>query len=194
MMLSVNSGNYDRARKAYAILVRCREVKWAKLWRLGMFLLSKCGDERRDVEYLRAMLLQHPDEAEAIMQELVLTLTANDRERDAMDELELYLPSFPYHDNAALHLYAGMISLHLAQGEHTIDKAKIRSAQGYLERAKQLQPEGEIAQAWLDKSAELLESADNRDTGTHVDTDEDDEDVDGDVSSTGRRASKRVRS
>ena len=28
-------------------------------------------------------------QCEAIMQELVLTLTANDRERDAMDELEL---------------------------------------------------------------------------------------------------------
>ena len=62
IMLSIGSGKLDRARKAYAILVRCREVKWAKLWRLGMFLLSESNEERRDVEYLRAMLLQHPEE------------------------------------------------------------------------------------------------------------------------------------
>ena len=46
---------------------------------------------------------------------LVLHLIKHERYREAMDELELYLPSPPYDSVSSLHTYAGMLAFFLAQ-------------------------------------------------------------------------------
>ncbi|KAI0030534.1 hypothetical protein K488DRAFT_54031 [Vararia minispora EC-137] len=153
LLLSLQTDDYRRAQNAYAILLRCKEIDWKELWKLGVYLLGK-QDVGRDVEFLRAMLLQHPNEREAIMQELVLALVRANCEREALDELELYLPSFPYQDNPALHTYAGIICIHLAGQEREqtpFTSFRLRIAQGYFERARQLDPENGVAQAFLEK-------------------------------------------
>jgi hypothetical protein len=65
LLLCLQSGELQRACKAYAILLRSREVDWKELWKLGAFLLCKSGGVGgvggRDVEFLRIMLLQHPN-------------------------------------------------------------------------------------------------------------------------------------
>jgi len=89
-----------------------------------------------------------------------------------------YLPAFPYQDNPLLHLYAGLISLHLSQPSLNEEEevanrissvvhlpnrigqsAKrhgngfnpnlLRDAQAYFERAKELDPENTLTQAFL---------------------------------------------
>jgi len=96
-----------------------------------------------------------------------LSLAMAGRERDALDELELYLPSPPYQDNPVLHTYAGLLSLRLAvsnisatssdrrnaQGPGKIADASeqplLREAQQHLERARALDPESVVAQAFI---------------------------------------------
>ncbi|KAI0796879.1 hypothetical protein C8Q75DRAFT_802551 [Abortiporus biennis] len=52
---------------------------------------------------------------ESILLELVLQLIYAKQYRKALDELQLYLSSPPFDDNATLHVYAGLVSLYLAQ-------------------------------------------------------------------------------
>ena len=115
--LSVQRGDVQRAKRIYSILLRCREVNWKDLWKMGLFLLAGSIDARepavhhRRIAFLRDMLLQHPDEVgelmksprsvaltflipgrlqrESIMQELILLLILTNREEEALDELEL---------------------------------------------------------------------------------------------------------
>ena len=50
-----------------------------------------------------------------ILRELVLRLIQAGKHRRALDELDLYLPLFPFHDNPVMHAYAGLLALYLAQ-------------------------------------------------------------------------------
>ena len=50
-----------------------------------------------------------------ILRELVLRLIYAGKHRRALDELDLYLPLFPFHDNPVMHVYAGLLALYLAQ-------------------------------------------------------------------------------
>jgi len=90
------------------------------------------------------------------------------RERDALDELELYLPSPPYQDNSVLHTYAGLLCLRLAlstdanasrtaQGKsgNASEQPLLREAQQHLERARVLDPEGVVAQVFIRRLATL---------------------------------------
>jgi len=89
------------------------------MWTTGLHLLGAEIDEENRVpkrlEYLRTMMLRNPENREDIIKELVLHLILAGSHREALEELELYLPSFPYQDNPILHTYAGLISLYLAQ-------------------------------------------------------------------------------
>lgn len=60
------------------------------------------------------MILRGVDK-ETMLKELVLLFILSGQYSQALDELELYLPSFPYQDNPVLHIYAGLLCLHLAQ-------------------------------------------------------------------------------
>jgi len=120
-----------------------------------------------------------------------LSLAMAGRERDALDELELYLPSPPYQDNSVLHTYAGLLCLRLAtlstdadpsrnaQGPGKIADASeqtlLREAQQHLERARTLDPEGGVALAFIRRLTTLTPesnttSNDSDDDMTEVDS------------------------
>lgn len=52
-------------------------------------------EELPAVDFLRTMMLQHPDAREDMLRELVLHLINHNRCREALDELELYVCIFP---------------------------------------------------------------------------------------------------
>ncbi|KAF8272481.1 hypothetical protein EI94DRAFT_1677769 [Lactarius quietus] len=160
--LSIQRRDLPRARKAFGLLSRCEEIEWTVIWKLALLLLSDelpaSGNAPRtakQLDFLRVMMLQHPEEREALVQELVLSLVMAGRERDALDELELYLPSLPYQENPVLHTYAGLLCLRLArnieQNNNGIKKTLLREARQHLECAQALDPEGVVAQAFIHK-------------------------------------------
>lgn len=68
LLLSVQRRDSARAKRAWAILARCDEINWKALWTLGLSVLD-LPDNRHSweansakIEYLRAMVPQHPDE------------------------------------------------------------------------------------------------------------------------------------
>ncbi|KAL7282520.1 hypothetical protein ACG7TL_003991 [Trametes sanguinea] len=76
-----------------------------------------------------------------------------------MEELDLYLPSYPYQDNPVLHVYAGLIALYVAQpvgdnSEETIydqgwNASLVRDAQTHFERARAIDPSNVVAETFL---------------------------------------------
>ncbi|EMD40911.1 hypothetical protein CERSUDRAFT_149450 [Gelatoporia subvermispora B] len=164
--LCLHRNDIPRAQKAWSILARCREVDWKTMWTTGVLLLGEHGstepNERR-IEFLSAMLRQHPDERETILKELILRLIHSGMHRRALDELELYLPSLPYQDNPVLHVYAGLISMYLAQPQNHSPRPKtssnenhwnsglLRDAQAHFERARALDPSNTVASAFLEQ-------------------------------------------
>jgi len=198
--LSIQRGDLPLARRAFGLLARCEEIEWVEIWKIGLIVVlaghSPPGDvpvtaRARHIEFLRTMMLQHPEERESLVQELVLSLTLAGREREALDELELYLPSPPYHDNAALHTYAGLLCLRLAlftdanlsrdarpggEGSDASRHTLLREAQQHLERAHALDQEGVIAQLFIHKLATLKPE-------DHTVPDESDDDIMGVVES-----------
>ncbi|KDQ07788.1 hypothetical protein BOTBODRAFT_591586 [Botryobasidium botryosum FD-172 SS1] len=180
LQLSIQTGDLVRAKRAWCILARCKEVNWRVLWRTGLTLAGSLNEslaERTDgkLEYLRAMMLRHQDSRELILQEIVLLLIDAGQYREALDEINLYLPSFPYQDNPVLHTYAGLLSLFMAQPfqqtpakappRHVADQspsippiittgfseAQLRDAQSHLERARSLDEHNVVASGFLDR-------------------------------------------
>ncbi|KAG2156252.1 hypothetical protein DEU56DRAFT_226476 [Suillus clintonianus] len=165
MNLSVQRNDLPRARRAWSILARCKEINWKAMWRLGITLLG--NDARvmesnpRKIDYLRTMLLQLPEERERILAELVQHYILAGKYRDALDELEFYLPSFPYRDNPVLHVYAGLLCIFVAQPpesagvneveETAFDSNSLSRAQIFLEHAKALDPHNIVASEFLHK-------------------------------------------
>ncbi|EJT98158.1 hypothetical protein DACRYDRAFT_83901 [Dacryopinax primogenitus] len=147
--LSLQRGDIPRAQRAWAILVRCKEFDWRAQWRIGLAVLQ--GGEQRRIDYLQKAFLACPDEKESILKELVLSYISQSRERAALDQLELYLHAFPFQDNPALHAYAGMLCLYLAQaGETTLgaDHNLLREARQHFATTMTLDPKNEAAQTY----------------------------------------------
>ncbi|WVR08603.1 hypothetical protein IAU60_005658 [Kwoniella sp. DSM 27419] len=130
-------GDSVRANRAWAILVRCREVDWRSKWHWGLLLLSLKHDPSpaatsyqatqasmysqdtgsRDIErWLNALRVAAKEEDKpSLLHALVLYLIKQGQYRQAYDQLETYLPSYPYLLSGPLHTYAGMIAFYLAQ-------------------------------------------------------------------------------
>ncbi|KAL0949319.1 hypothetical protein HGRIS_009394 [Hohenbuehelia grisea] len=160
LCLCLQRGDMDRARRAWCLLARCPEVKWMTLWSTAMFMLAGDysdvrGRQQAKIDFLRAVMLQYSDDREAILKEIALCMILSGKHREALSELELYLPSFPYHDNPSLHILAGMISLYLAQsdieGRTHFDRILVRDSQAHFERAIALNDKDDFAQAFLTK-------------------------------------------
>ncbi|KAI0638332.1 hypothetical protein C8Q77DRAFT_1153995 [Trametes polyzona] len=143
------------------------------------------------------MMRQHPEERESILKELVLHLIRSGMHRRAMEELDLYLPSYPYQDNPVLHIYAGLIALYLAQpasdmSEETTygqgwDASHLRNAQAHFERARAIDPSNVVAETFLSQLSGATRAAPNRNT---PDSDDDEKmEVDGPA-----QARKRIKS
>ncbi|KAI0375790.1 hypothetical protein BV20DRAFT_984843 [Pilatotrama ljubarskyi] len=162
--LCVQRQDWHRARRAWAILARCKEVHWKTMWRTSLLLLgedeeigtSRPDPENERVSFLTVMMRQYPEERESILKELVLRLIQGGMYRRAMEELDLYLPSYPYQDNPVLHVYAGLIALYLAQpgdmsedATHGWNASYLRDAQAHFERARLIDPSNVVAETFL---------------------------------------------
>ncbi|KAG2077223.1 hypothetical protein BDR04DRAFT_1148009 [Suillus decipiens] len=163
--LTMQRGDLSRARRAWSILVRCKEINWKAMWRLGIALLENdvrvMESNPHKIDFLRTVLLQLPEERERVLAELVQNYILAGRYRDALDELEFYLPSFPYRDNPVLHVYAGLLCIFIAQPPEsagtnevegtTYDSNSLSRAQIFLEHAKALDPHNIVANEFLHK-------------------------------------------
>ncbi|KAJ7929990.1 hypothetical protein B0H13DRAFT_2228379 [Mycena leptocephala] len=158
MHMCIQRRDLERATRAWTILAHCKEVDWRTMWSTSVHILAENMDDNektaRKVEFLRLMMLQHAEDRETILKELVLRLILAEQYREALDELELYLPSLPYQDNPLLHIYAGLISTYIAQPTSQFSQfnpALLRSAQSHFERARVLDPDNAMADAFLRK-------------------------------------------
>ncbi|KAH0839964.1 hypothetical protein J3R83DRAFT_919 [Lanmaoa asiatica] len=176
--LSIQRGDLHRARRAWAILARCKEIDWKTSWMLAIGLLDRSGygteSNQTKIDYLRTMMLHFSEDREPILCELVHLYVLAGRHREALDELELFelqvlhcgslliyldtscLPSFPYRDNAVLHIYAGICSVLTSQPGSTsegdvqsVDSKMLDRAQIFFERAKSLDPENIVVDSLL---------------------------------------------
>ena len=62
LQLCIHRQDYARARCAWAILIRCREIEWKFLWTIGLLLvdgLDPADVSEGRVDYLRSLMLQH---------------------------------------------------------------------------------------------------------------------------------------
>ncbi|KAF7352610.1 RNA polymerase I-specific transcription initiation factor rrn11 [Mycena venus] len=191
MHLCIQRNDFERATRAWTILAHCQEVNWRTMWSTSVHILSakNLKDPEQTVAFLRLMMLQHPEDRETILKEMVLRLIISEQYRDALDELELYLPSFPYQDNAVLHVYAGLLSMYISQPTSErisqFNPTLLRSAQTYFERAKILDPDNSMAEAFLHKIQKL--------NGTDDREESDEEDGLKAATSTDKPKRKRVR-
>ncbi|KAJ4465886.1 hypothetical protein C8R41DRAFT_781045 [Lentinula lateritia] len=162
LQLSIHRNDLPRARRAWSILVRCKEINWTTMWNTAIHLVEEnsYGDvSAKRIELLRDMMLHYPDQRIAVIKELIFQLILSGRHRGALDELELYLPSFPYQDSPVLHIYAGLLCFYLSQ-EHSNSEAcaylsalsaLVREAMAHLERAQVLDPGNIVAVSFLHK-------------------------------------------
>ncbi|KZO97271.1 hypothetical protein CALVIDRAFT_526818 [Calocera viscosa TUFC12733] len=156
--LSLQRGDLQRARRAWAVLVRCKEFDWKAGWRIGLAVL----EEEERGRWLERAFLACPDEKESILRELVLTYIAHSRPRAALDQLELYLHSFPFQDNPTLHAHAGMLCLFLSQPSSPNDlpdHALLRQARQEFLATLALDPTNDAARAYKEMVQELATAA-----------------------------------
>ncbi|EKM80026.1 hypothetical protein AGABI1DRAFT_57384, partial [Agaricus bisporus var. burnettii JB137-S8] len=166
LQLCIQRNDVVRASRAWAILVQCKEFRWDEHWATGLYILNGGGVSSENIpqriNYLRAMMLRDTDKEE-MLKELILLYIMSSRYQDALDELELYLPSFPYQDNPILHIYAGLLSLQLAQKRdaHTLGQSLLRDAQAHLNQAKTVDPSNTVAEAFLHRIETLQRQSDD---------------------------------
>ncbi|KAK0205713.1 hypothetical protein IW262DRAFT_1453441 [Armillaria fumosa] len=171
--LSLLRNEFSRARKAWAILARCKEMHWTTMWTTAVRVL---GDETFDehdsskkIAFLHEMMLQLPDKRETILKEIILRNIMAGKFRKALDELELYLPAFPYQDDPVLHTYAGLLSLYLSQpsirgiDDDVLNHSLLRSAQVHFQGAKALDSDNVIAAHFLSHIHETADQVGNSD-------------------------------
>ena len=70
--LCIQRRDWPRAKRAWAILARCKEVDWKQMWRISLLLLGETGDQGDSgqshedrVSFLTVMMRQHPEEVRA---------------------------------------------------------------------------------------------------------------------------------
>ncbi|KZT29265.1 hypothetical protein NEOLEDRAFT_1174983 [Neolentinus lepideus HHB14362 ss-1] len=181
LQLCIQRRDCERARRAWAVLARCKEIHWKTMWKTAVLLIVSDSPPNgtRGIDFLRSMMLRYPEEKQTILRELVLRLIQAGKYKEALDELDLYLPSFPYQDNPVLHAYAGLVALYLSQpqGERQeADVGLLRAAKTHLERSKTLDPDNMIVQGFLDKPSKTQTQQEEG-----HDSDEDTMNVDGDI-------------
>ncbi|KAG8691864.1 hypothetical protein FRC11_007223 [Ceratobasidium sp. 423] len=170
-------GDLGRARRAWAILVKCSEIDWRTLWAIGLALIPGREDgeggraTREHVNYLKRVRLQIPHLQETLLKETILALIDLGEYQEALDELDLYIVTMPFDQNPVLHLYAGMLWLFTAQPQaensegstpeesarsgslntSNWNASRVASAKRHFRRAVALDPENTFARGWLDR-------------------------------------------
>ena len=119
-MHSLCLGDTARARKAFGILLRCKEFDWKDSWSLAIYMLNAHDPERDDafflsqVEHLRSLMLQDPTQVsytssahvrtslipqrEELLNEVLQVLVQNGRYAEALDEIELSVALTIYYE------------------------------------------------------------------------------------------------
>jgi RNA polymerase I-specific transcription initiation factor RRN11 len=70
LQLCIQRHDYERAKRAWSILARCKEVEWKSLWPTALVIMSgnAASHETGQVaDFLRTMMLQHPDEVKLLI-------------------------------------------------------------------------------------------------------------------------------
>ncbi|PAV21269.1 rna polymerase i transcription factor subunit rrn11 [Pyrrhoderma noxium] len=129
----------------------------------------------------------YPEQRESILQEIILVLADLGKFKEALDELDLYLPSFPYQENPTLHIYAGLITLRLSKlANHTENKTLLIQARDHFTRTLALDQDNTIAKTFIEEINEELHSTE--------DSGDDNSEVEMEMDLDGDRSSKRARS
>jgi RNA polymerase I-specific transcription initiation factor RRN11 len=109
--LCIYRNDISRAKKAWSILIRCKEINWKAMWRTATLLVGEHENSeslaRHRLEFLTTMMLQLPEavseltlcrtiltaamQRESIIQEMILHLIVARQHRKALDELELFV-------------------------------------------------------------------------------------------------------
>ncbi|KAH9938364.1 uncharacterized protein B0H18DRAFT_1205617 [Fomitopsis serialis] len=136
------------------------------MWQTAIVLLTDLSDDDQEeddrrIAFLSVVIRQHPEDRQLILKEFVLRLIQAGAYRRALDELDLYLPLFPFHDNPVMHTYAGLLALYLSQPtQGTRDDAQqgkqwnaglISAARAHFERAKWIDPDNVVATGFLEQ-------------------------------------------
>ncbi|KAK0461943.1 uncharacterized protein EV420DRAFT_1640242 [Desarmillaria tabescens] len=177
--LSLLRNDLPRARKAWAILARCKEMHWTTMWATAVRII---GDETfhehdssKKLAFLREMMLQLPDKVgrqdrvrtrvleKRFLREVILRQIMAGHFKQALDELELYVPSFPYQDDPVLHNYAGLLSLYLSQPSGNGVDDGMLSLDSHFQGAKALDSENTIATHFLSHISKMTSQAENSD-------------------------------
>lgn len=179
LQLSLLRNDLERARRAWAILIRCKEIHWRDMWTTAVGLLGEdappddADSDEEKINFLRIAMRQHLDERELILKELTLRLIRAGMHREALDELDLNLPTFPFQDNPVLHVYAGLLAVYLAQPKpnpevsiegHPWDMGLLAIAQSHFERAKSIDPDNCVAIGFLKQLPTITQPAHDRAT------------------------------
>ena len=65
LQLSIQRNDFARAKRAWAILIRCKEFRWEEHWTIGLYILNEGKTMTESIpqrtEYLRAMILRGVD-------------------------------------------------------------------------------------------------------------------------------------
>ncbi|KAF8313668.1 hypothetical protein DL93DRAFT_2027398, partial [Clavulina sp. PMI_390] len=129
--LCIQRGDFLRAKAAFSVLARCREIYWVDIWKLGLAILA---EESETHELHAGPSSSSKKRVEAMKELLLIWITAGEHQvaRDYLveesaplpDELHImdmanttlrYLTTYPFFDSSTLQTYGGLISLYLAQ-------------------------------------------------------------------------------
>lgn len=88
LQLSLLRRDLDRARRAWAILIRCKEINWKDMWKTAVALLADPGDDDQEendrrIAFLSIVIRQHPDDVSrsAMLLQCVCHMTLRAREK-----------------------------------------------------------------------------------------------------------------
>lgn len=66
LQLCLHRNDLPRAKRAWTILARCKEIHWMTMWTTGVRLLGEDFGQHENsskkIEFLRSMMLQYPDD------------------------------------------------------------------------------------------------------------------------------------
>lgn len=69
--LFIERGDLQRARRTWAILIRCKEFDWNTKWRTGLFLISDPKSSRQSegqakIDFLKKLMRRYPNEVKSL--------------------------------------------------------------------------------------------------------------------------------
>jgi len=108
-------GNIERSRRAWSIVCRCHETEGWLSDGIVRELATNPQTKRELIERIYSRTLK--------LREIIIDMIVDGRVGEALDELELYLPSSPYCDDPVLQFYAGQCALYLSQSSPTSNSA-----------------------------------------------------------------------